>query len=98
MHRIMDTVNLSLSPEFATQSQAFEKINASQPLPYAAPTEEQINQAKYILYMWSDKGYSEGNKKDCRADKADVSAFLDKRLVPHPIPGALTQTKKISAG
>jgi hypothetical protein len=48
--------------------------------------------------MWSGKGYTEKNKKSCRANQADVSAFLDKRLVPHPIAGALTQTKKISAG
>jgi hypothetical protein len=98
MHVIMDTVNLTLAPSAAAERAACEARNAAQPLPFAAPTEAQIQQAKHILYMWSGAGYREKDKTDSRADPADVARFVDQRLVPVPLPGALIAPRTLSSG
>jgi hypothetical protein len=98
MHAIMDTVNLTLAPSAAAEKAACEVMNATQPLPVVAPTGAQIQQAKYILHWWSDKGYREGKKEDSRADPADVARFVDQRLVPVPLPGALISPRNLSSG
>jgi hypothetical protein len=92
---IFDSLELKLSPEALAQKASIAL--PPKPWPVYKPTPEQIKQAKYITYMWSDAGYQGGKGvDDHRARPEEVAAFIDERLKPVPVPGSYTYQAQIT--
>ncbi|MFV8781051.1 hypothetical protein ACNKU7_01395 [Microbulbifer sp. SA54] len=90
MEKIMSTITVQLS-EAARQEQA-SIANPEGHYPLFQCTKTEVEQAKHILYMWSDKGYRDKSKPkdaDHRAPKEEVAAFVEERIQPRPLPGCL---------
>ncbi|WP_444921227.1 hypothetical protein ACJJID_01780 [Microbulbifer sp. CnH-101-G] len=96
--KIMDSLKLGLSPELnARRTEVQSQLGAnSKPIFGCSP--QQVEDAKYVMRMWSDTGYMEAGKSrdaDLRATPEEVSEFIDKRIQPRPLHNSYPLEEKI---
>lgn len=89
IHKVMDGLELTLSAE-ALKQQSEIPLERRQLRPNLACTAEQIEQAKYVTYMWSGMEYTEKNCQDHmgRASKEEISKYIDEKIKFRPLPGS----------
>ena len=88
--KIMDSVELDLPPEASELKTWNSKDSSDMPVIEASP--DYIELAKHVLYMWSAREYTDTKspkKSDHRADKGDVSSFIESKINPRPLPGSI---------
>ena len=91
MHQIMDSLSLDLSPEAAARRAQVQAQPGASDKPLLGITQKQVEEAKHVLYMWSDREYedsSKGEDDDHRASREEVAAFVDERIKPRPLPNS----------
>lgn len=91
MQQIMDSLTLELAPEAATRRAQVQAQPGASNKPLLGFTQEQLEEAKHVLYMWSDREYedsSKGEDDDHRASREEVAAFVDERIKPRPLPNS----------
>ncbi|WP_444931781.1 hypothetical protein ACJJIF_08455 [Microbulbifer sp. SSSA002] len=98
VQHIMDSLKLELSPELSARRIEVQSQPCASSKPIFGCTPQQIEDAKYVMRMWSDTGYMESGKSrdaDLRASPEDVSEFIDKRIQPRPLHNSYPLEEKI---
>ena len=98
VHNIMDSVKIRFSTNDNEEelNQKNAAHNADMPVVEASP--EYIELAKHVLYMWSDREYTDTKdpkKKDHRAAKEEISNFIDSKVKFRPLQNSLPRGKVI---
>jgi len=91
MHKIMGSFKIELSPSAQAEKERVKLQIIQQSRPILLCTTEQVELSKQVLHHYSNRGYR-GSSKDPnethRADPKDVSAFIEERIKPRPLPGS----------
>ncbi|MFD1215924.1 hypothetical protein [Microbulbifer celer] len=100
MHKIMDTVNLETAPTLEEPASGQGNPNNSTK-PVFTPSKEEVEEAKYVMWMWSARGYTnpDRNKESShRANREEVSTFIDEKIKPRPLTDSypLEETQHLS--
>ncbi|WP_346837848.1 hypothetical protein [Microbulbifer sp. SAOS-129_SWC] len=90
-NQVMETISIELPLDMLKRrAQIQAQIKANEKVILTC-TRMQVEEAKHVLYMWSDREYEapgKGEDDDHRADPDDVAAFVDERIKPRPLPNS----------
>ncbi|WP_444943845.1 hypothetical protein ACJJIK_00140 [Microbulbifer sp. ZKSA006] len=98
VQRIMDSLKLKLSPELSAHRIEVKSQPGANSKPIFGCTPQQIEDAKYVMQMWSGRGYRDSKRdknESHRASPKEVSEFIDKRIQPRPLHNSYPLEEKI---
>ncbi|WHI46629.1 hypothetical protein ACJJIW_20080 [Microbulbifer sp. JMSA004] len=96
--RIVDSLDLVLTSDLSKRLYQVQEQSGAKDKPILSFSAKQVEDAKYVMRMWSDSGYtdpSKGEGEDHRASASEVSSFIDKRIQPRPLHNSYPLGNKI---
>ncbi|WP_444917006.1 hypothetical protein [Microbulbifer sp. JMSA003] len=98
VQRIADSLDLSLTSDLSKRLVQVQKQPGAKDKQTLSFTSKQVKDAKYVMRMWSDSGYTapgKGEDEDHRASIDEVSSFIDKRIQHRPLHNSYPLGDKI---
>ncbi|WP_445363482.1 hypothetical protein ACJJIQ_01510 [Microbulbifer sp. ANSA003] len=96
--RIMDSLVLELPPELSARRMEIHSVPSAASKSLFGCSTQQIEDAKYVMQMWSGRGYRDAKRdknESHRATFEEVSTFIDKRIQPRPLENSYSLGEKI---
>lgn len=98
IQRIMDSLKLELSPKLSARRTDIQSQPGVSRKPVFGCSPQQIEDAKYVMQMWSGRGYTDSSRdknESHRATLKEVSDFIDKRIQTRPLHNSYPLEEKI---
>ncbi|WP_444917009.1 hypothetical protein [Microbulbifer sp. JMSA003] len=98
VQRIVDSLDLRLTSDLSGRLVKILEHPEANSKPILSFTSKQVNDAKYVMSMWSSSGYiapGKGRDDDNRASTDEVSSFINKRIQPRPLHNSYSLGDKI---
>ncbi|WP_444933037.1 hypothetical protein [Microbulbifer sp. JTAC008] len=95
---IVDSISLDLTSGLSDRLSLVQEQPGAKDKPILSFTSQQVNDAKYVMRMWSGSGYvasGNGIGDDNKASADEVSSFMDKRIQPRPLHNSYPLGEKI---
>ncbi|WP_444893473.1 hypothetical protein ACJJIE_02775 [Microbulbifer sp. TRSA001] len=95
--RIMDSLEFDLTSDLSDRLVKIQGQSEGNDKPILSFTSRQVNDAKYVMRMWSGSGYVAPGKDtdDNRASADEVSSFIGRRIQPRPLHNSFPLGDKI---
>ncbi|WP_445364484.1 hypothetical protein ACJJIQ_09795 [Microbulbifer sp. ANSA003] len=96
--RIVDSLDLHLTSDLSERLVQFQTQPVAKEKPILCFSSKQVKDAKYVMRMWSDSGYTapgKGENEGHRASIDEVSNFIDKRIQHRPLHNSYPLGDKI---
>ncbi|WP_444933035.1 hypothetical protein [Microbulbifer sp. JTAC008] len=96
--RIVNSLDLRLTSDLSERLFQVQKQPGAKDKQILSFTSKQVKDAKYVMRMWSDSGYTapgKGVDEDHRASIGEVSSFIDKRIQHRPLHNSYPLGDKI---